>query len=114
MQSRMHEDGEESHRFTWFLERSDTLVIGGEMDKAAEDRARAAFLWLVRQAPGDCLVVEVSGVTFCDAAGLRVFLELHRAALGTHRTVVLRGPGRQLERLLHVTGAAGLFVIQPS
>ncbi|MFJ3202909.1 STAS domain-containing protein [Streptomyces sp. NPDC086989] len=60
------------------------------------------------------LVVDCSGLRFCDCAGLNEFLRARRAAATAGIAVRLAGPGPQFTRLLDLTGTYGLFDVQPA
>ncbi|MEV6840224.1 STAS domain-containing protein [Streptomyces sp. NPDC051133] len=56
------------------------------------------------------LDLDLSGLDFCDCAGLRVLQELRRCALALGRTVVVRAGSPAFDRLLHLLGAQELFM----
>ena len=53
------------------------------------------------------LVVDMSGVTFCDSSGLGALLDVRRAAGDAGVAMVLRAVSRQVARLLDLTDADG-------
>jgi anti-anti-sigma factor len=82
----------------------DTLILRGELDLAAAPRAAAAL------AAPDIRTVDLSAVTFIDAAGLRVLLDAHRDAARSHG-LRLRAPSRSVLRVLDLTDELGTFPI---
>jgi anti-anti-sigma factor len=81
------------------------IALQGELDLSSAPVLAGA---LPSAAPPPRLVVDVSELTFVDAAGLRVLLGL--AADG--RTVVLRNPPRLLRRILDITDTAVRFDLE--
>ncbi|MFD3762715.1 STAS domain-containing protein [Streptomyces sp. NPDC058622] len=59
------------------------------------------------------ITVDVSGLGFCDSAGLNVLLRAQLTALSHGRTLRLHGPNPQLLKLLKRTGALALFDLGP-
>lgn len=76
-----------------------TLQLRGELDLA-----NAQLLTLAGDRASlfgcDLLVLDLSDLCFCDCAGLRAFVGLHNDLLRVRGTLVLRGVGRQVHRLL--------------
>ncbi len=48
--------------------------------------------------------LDLSGLSFCDCAGLNVFVHAHHRFLAAHGTLVLTGVGPRIHRLLTITG----------
>jgi anti-anti-sigma factor len=82
----------------------DTVVLRGELDLAAATSAAAAL------AHPAIRTVDLSAVTFIDAAGLRVLLDAHRCWSRPHG-LRLRAPSRSVLRLLALTGEGRTFSI---
>jgi anti-anti-sigma factor len=85
--------------------RSDVCVVSpaGEVDAATADVLRDAIRDAAETGPR-CLVVDLSGLTFCGSTGLVVLLEASRAAeaAGAHFGTVA---GRSMmRRILDITG----------
>ncbi len=55
------------------------------------------------------LVLDVSGVSFCDSSGLGVFVGIRAAALAQGGSLTLTGATGQFARLLQITGLDRLF-----
>ncbi|MDI9883665.1 STAS domain-containing protein [Streptomyces sp. HNM0645] len=55
------------------------------------------------------LDLDLSQVTYCDAAGLRMLLDVREQALASGRTVLVTAAGDFMGRLLATTGTARLF-----
>ncbi|MFE9426339.1 STAS domain-containing protein [Kitasatospora sp. NPDC006697] len=89
-----------------------TTVLGltGDLDQdSAEELRRALAEALADSAPR--LLVDLTGVGFCDSTGLNVLL---RARQGADGRIELCGLGEQAARLFEVTGAATVFTIHPT
>lgn len=77
--------------------------LEGELDIATVPELRERLLGLL--GPGvRLLIIDLSGVSFCDVAGLAVLIGTQRRA--TARGIVLRlaAPRPQVVKLLHITG----------
>ena len=57
------------------------------------------------------LVLDVLGLQFCDSVGLSALIGGQRLADLAGGRMVLRGVHGMLERVLHITGARGLFTV---
>jgi anti-anti-sigma factor len=88
--------------FTLELERTvpPTLRANGELDMATAGLLRTALHDALADSPG--LVLDMAGVTFIDAVGLRVILDA-AASLDGEQPLLVVG-SRQLERLLELAG----------
>ena len=81
------------------------VEVVGELDLSTVQELADAFERADRSG-GRTLVLDASGLTFCDSAGLRVLMEArHRGA------IALRSPSDALRRLLELTGTADRFEV---
>ncbi|MEW2417895.1 STAS domain-containing protein [Streptomyces sp. NPDC046866] len=79
------------------------IALSGEFDLATAPAVRARALELIANGHPD-LVVDLSGVTFCDSSGLGALIGIWRCAENADGSLTLAAiPGR-LSRLLSVTG----------
>lgn len=81
---------------------SATVRLCGDLDIASAGTARRALEQLdngVRQ-----IVLDLSHITFCDAAGVRFLLTAQKQARTTGRDLVVRHPSRPVRRVLAITG----------
>jgi anti-sigma B factor antagonist len=79
------------------------LAVSGDLDLASAEQLANRALALIPDAP-DRLVVDFSGVAFCDSAGIRALLTVRRAALEAGREMRLTGVrDRHVRWVLHVT-----------
>lgn len=58
-----------------------------------------------------CVVLDLSGVTFCDSAGLNALLAAHRIATSNRASLVLACVPPQLRRVLDLTGADQVLAV---
>ncbi|MFD4413470.1 STAS domain-containing protein [Streptomyces sp. NPDC058476] len=60
------------------------------------------------------VILDLTGVTFCDSSGLNTLIRLRRRAHNVGGELLLAAPPRQMMRLLTITGADGVFPIHGS
>lgn len=87
--------------------------VYGEVDLATADRLRERLLGAVETSRCDCLVVDMSGLGFFDASGVRALVAVHRALKERGRHMVLAEPASIAERVLEALGMRRLFDIYP-
>ncbi|MEU3483116.1 STAS domain-containing protein [Streptomyces sp. NPDC033754] len=58
------------------------------------------------------LDVDLSGVTFCDASGLGVLLDVNGTAAEAGKDLVLVAPGPRVTRLFELTGTQHVFTVR--
>ncbi|MFD6892812.1 STAS domain-containing protein [Streptomyces sp. NPDC059957] len=86
--------------------------LSGEMDLSRVGEVRALLLEAATRAGGRAdIVVDLSGLTFCDSAGLNLLLRARLQAVESGRTLRLAAPNAQMLRLLEITGALSLFPV---
>jgi anti-anti-sigma factor len=84
--------------------------LEGDVDIATTPALRERLLGVL--SPGvRLLVIDLSGVSFCDAAGLAVLIGTQRRARARGITVRLAAPRPQMARLLRITGLDRSFTI---
>ena len=84
--------------------------VHGELDRAHAHRLDDA-VDVLRGCSAAQWSIDVSGITYCDAGGLRSLLRAHRTAVQVGRRLVITGPSRMLARLLALVGSAELHVV---
>lgn len=86
--------------------------LSGEMDISRVDEVRALLLEAVTRTGGPTdIVVDLSGLTFCDSAGLNLLLRARMQAVESGHTLRLTAPSAQMLRLLDITGVLPLFPV---
>ncbi|MBG0816633.1 anti-sigma factor antagonist [Planomonospora sp. ID82291] len=103
--------------FTVSSHRLDTALVvraGGELDYAHAPVFRAELTGVWESCAPATVVVDVTGLTFCDSAGIAELIwALHRSRdLGTR--LVLAGVHGVLERILAITGLRPAFELSPT
>ncbi|MFF1409465.1 STAS domain-containing protein [Streptomyces sp. NPDC058289] len=88
------------------------LALAGELDHDTAEPLRTA-LAAARARGGQRLLVDFSRLRFCDSTGLNVLLHNRLALQETGGSLELIGLHQPVERMLHVTGADGLFPLHP-
>ncbi len=78
------------------------LTVIGEIDLATAPRLGEALEWL-RVTRCRRVVLDLRGVTFCDCAGLSVFIEADVAMSDAGGHLVICGASQGLRRLLGIT-----------
>jgi anti-anti-sigma factor len=84
------------------------VVLRGEIDVATADEARA-YLYDVIDAEPLSPIVDVSAVTFCDAAGLGMFAKVAQHAREAGRPIRLTGARPSLVRIMRITGLDTIY-----
>jgi anti-anti-sigma factor len=74
------------------------VALRGELDRVAAPEL-TRVLWAVEEDSPETLVLDMGGVTFMDAGGLRVILDAARRAQGDQRRLVVANPQPAVQRL---------------
>ncbi|GAA3114501.1 STAS domain-containing protein [Planomonospora alba] len=103
--------------FTVSTHRHGTALVvraGGELDYSHAPVLRGELARIWETGPPATLVIDVTGLAFCDSAGIaELILALQRSRdLGTR--LVLAGVHGVLERILALTGLRPAFEVSPS
>jgi anti-anti-sigma factor len=85
-----------------------TVRVCGELDIATADQAYTYLRDVVDNQDGPVLV-NLSGLTFCDAAGLGVFARVAGHARRSGRSLKLIAARPALVRIMHITGMDEAF-----
>jgi anti-anti-sigma factor len=88
------------------------LDVAGDLDfdQAPVLRGRLDQLPL---SPGQCLVLELSGLAFCDSSGITALLAARQQALAAGADVVLAAAPANLLRVLTLVGLDQVFTLRP-
>ncbi|MEV8093124.1 STAS domain-containing protein [Kitasatospora sp. NPDC085879] len=84
------------------------LRLVGELDHDSARPFREALDRTLADTPG-LVVVECSGLSFCDSTGLNLLLRARLSALARGGEVVLAAPTAMVQRMLQITGAREIF-----
>ncbi|MEU3312104.1 STAS domain-containing protein [Streptomyces sp. NPDC048387] len=85
------------------------LTLGGELDHDTAEPLRQALAAAARQ--GTRLVVDMSGLRFCDSTGLNALLHGRLAVGEAGGTLELAGLGGPVARMFRITGADAVFPV---
>ncbi|MET9390410.1 STAS domain-containing protein [Streptomyces sp. NPDC006624] len=88
------------------------LRVAGDLDfdRAPELRRRIDDLPL---SAGQCLVLDLSGLGFCDSSGITALLAARQRALAAEAEVVLAAVPASLLRVLSLVGLDRVFTLRP-
>ncbi|MEU8118338.1 STAS domain-containing protein [Spirillospora sp. NPDC049024] len=89
------------------------IAITGDLDISSVPALRGRLDVALRDA-GAHVVIDLSGVTFCDASGLALLTGARRSAEPAGTAIVLAGPRPHMVRLLRVSGLSRVFAVHPS
>ncbi|PZG11124.1 STAS domain-containing protein [Nonomuraea aridisoli] len=86
--------------------RADTLTVSlsGELDIATTEALRGHLLTLLREAGQARLVIELSRLSFIDAAGLGILISVRNQARRQQTPMRIAGVPPAMRRLLRITG----------
>ncbi|WP_051944435.1 STAS domain-containing protein [Streptacidiphilus rugosus] len=93
------------------------LHLTGELDVAATATLLVAVGHALDRPPGPAgpgLVLDLGGLTFCDAAGLTALLRVRRLAETAGSPVYLTAPPHPVSRLLAVCDLRRSFALHPA
>ncbi|HSB85977.1 MAG TPA: STAS domain-containing protein [Ilumatobacteraceae bacterium] len=89
-------------------QRGGRLRLSGELDAAEVAGVRACLVGV----DGD-VELECSGLSFIDAAGLGLFVELDAECRARHAKLLIINPSRCVVRLLELTGLDSVLTLEP-
>ncbi|SDO46615.1 STAS domain-containing protein [Lentzea jiangxiensis] len=89
------------------------LGLKGDVDTHTAPGVLAGIRGLVLR-EGELLVLDVSGMRFCDSSGISAFIAARNHAAAARADVVLVGVPRQTLRVLGMIGLDALFTFRPN
>ncbi|MEV4614952.1 STAS domain-containing protein [Kitasatospora sp. NPDC049258] len=89
------------------------LEIAGDLDFHTAPRAREVLFGLT-PGPGQLLVVDLTGLTFCDSTGITVLVAARNHALGHRAQIALAGVPGTVARTFDITGLTQIFATHPT
>lgn len=92
--------------------REHIIKVSGELDLSTVDALRQATEEHLEA--GQTLILDLSGLTFCDSTGLGAMIRLHQQADTVGATLLLCGLRRRVTELLAVTGVDQVLNVYPT
>src|SRR5215472_14330564 len=90
------------------------VIATGEIDLYTAPRLQSELAAVIaNSAPGTRVVVDMSGVEFCDSTGMNVLLSCLREARERGGELELAAPRPAVKKILQVTGLDSVFTISP-
>jgi len=86
------------------------VSVAGEIDLYTAPRLQSELMTALSRSPVR-LIVDMSGVEFCDSTGINVLLAAHRQARERGGELQLAGPGSATRKVLQVTGLETVFTV---
>ena len=100
--------------FTISVSRSDAEAVVtpvGDIDGSSVGQLNAAFDGLLHDAPGR-IVLDMSGVSFCDSQGLGTLVTLSNRTRMSQSVLVITNVSGYVNRVLDITGLRQVLLIQ--
>jgi anti-sigma B factor antagonist len=89
------------------------LAICGELDIATTAALRDQIVVALKDTTTS-VIIDLSGVSFCDASGLAMLVGARRRARLHGLTITLAAPRRNVHKLLRITGLDRAFTVHPT
>jgi anti-sigma B factor antagonist len=86
------------------------MAIAGEIDLYTAPRLQAEFSRLLENGP-DRIVIDMSGVEFCDSTGMNVLLSALKRMRERGGVLEVAAPRPAVRKILQVTGLDSVFVV---
>ena len=88
------------------------MIATGEIDLYTAPRLQSELAAVIaNSAPATKIVVDMSGVDFCDSTGMNVLLSCLRQARERGGELELAAPRQAVRKILQVTGLDAVFTI---
>ena len=88
------------------------MIAAGEIDLYTAPRLQGELAGVIaNSAPGSLVVVDMSGVEFCDSTGMNVLLSCLRQARERGGELELAAPRPAVRKILQVTGLEAVFTV---
>jgi anti-sigma B factor antagonist len=87
------------------------MSVSGEIDLYTAPRLHGELVTALAGESPVRLVVDMSGVEFCDSTGMNVLLAAHRRAREHGGDLELAGPRPAVRKVLQVTGLETVFTV---
>jgi anti-sigma B factor antagonist len=87
------------------------MSLGGEIDLYTAPRLHGELVSVLSGDNPVQVVVDMSGVEFCDSTGMNVLLAAHRKAREQGGDLELAAPRPAIRKILQVTGLESVFTV---
>jgi anti-sigma B factor antagonist len=87
------------------------MSVSGELDLYTAPRLHRELTAALADGTPPRLIIDLSGVEFCDSTGINVLLAAHRRAREHGGGLELLGPRAGMRRILQVTGLETVFTV---
>ena len=87
------------------------MSLGGEIDLYTAPRLHGELASVLSAEGPAQIVVDMSGVDFCDSTGMNVLLSAHRRAREQGGDLELAAPRATVRKILQVTGLETVFTV---
>jgi anti-sigma B factor antagonist len=92
-------------------DRGAVLVLSGELDVVSAPGLQQHLAEVLAE-PHERVMLDLNGLTFVDSAGVSVLIRAKQTASSSGRTLVLRRPTEQLERVFALVGLADWLAVE--
>ncbi|MFD9414277.1 STAS domain-containing protein [Streptomyces goshikiensis] len=89
------------------------IEVAGELDHHSAPEIRDLLPGLAIE-PGQQLVIDLGGLTFCDSSGITVLLAARNVALAAHASIALAAVPDMVSRVFRVVGLDQVFPVHPT
>jgi anti-sigma B factor antagonist len=90
------------------------MSVAGEIDLYTAPKLHSELMTALAGSVPLQLVVDMTGVEFCDSTGMNVLLAAHRRARECGGDLQLASPRPAIRKVLHVTGLESVFTVLDS
>ena len=87
------------------------MSLGGEIDLYTAPRLHGELVAILSGDEPVQVVVDMSGIEFCDSTGMNVLLAAHRRAREQGGDLELAAPRPAIRKILQVTGLESVFTV---
>lgn len=88
------------------------LILSGVLDYDSAPRLREALSQLTL-GRGEQLILDLSGLTFCDSSGITAFIVARNKTHEVHAGIALAGIPENIDRVLRTVGLDQIFGLHP-
>ncbi|CQR60314.1 STAS domain-containing protein [Streptomyces leeuwenhoekii] len=89
------------------------LCVGGEIDTQTAPALRKGALDVIAQGHPH-LILDLTGITFCDSSGFNALIGIMRCAIAANGSMTLAAVPDRLSRMLDLTGLSTIMPSYPS